>query len=120
LGENLANALIVRRSRGFCGILHEHKKELPYMSDSITTVNFEDENGDLITMEVIAQASKDGKEYILVADPEDDLAYILEATYKDDETVTYRMVSEDAELRSLGVLFDELMEDVDIEFDSEQ
>ena len=89
------------------------------MSDSITTVNFEDENGDLVTMEVIAQASKDGKEYILVADPED-TAYILEATYKDEETYTYRMVSDEAELRSLGVLFDELMEDVDIEFDSEQ
>ena len=90
------------------------------MSDSITTVNFEDENGDLVTMEVLAQASKDGKEYILVADPGDDLAYIPEATYKDEETVTYRMIDDDNELRSLGVLFDELMEDVDIEYDSEQ
>ena len=90
------------------------------MSDSITTVNFEDENGDLVTMEVIAQASKDNKEYLLVAEPGDDLAYILEATYKDDETVTYRMIEDDNELRCLGVLFDELMEDVDIEFDSEQ
>ena len=86
------------------------------MNDStITTVNFTDENGDLITFEVIAQATKDNKEYLLVAEPEDDLAYILEATYKDDETETYRMVSDDNELRSLGVLFDELMEDVDIE-----
>lgn len=86
------------------------------MNDStITTVNFTDENGDLITFEVLAQATKDNKEYLLVAEPEDDLAYILEATYKDDETATYRMVSDDNELRSLGVLFDELMEDVDIE-----
>ena len=53
------------------------------MSDSLTTVNFEDENGDLITMEVIAQTSKDGKEYILVADPEDDLAYILKDVLDD-------------------------------------
>jgi|GEM_PF-757382 Protein of unknown function (DUF1292). len=90
------------------------------MSDSITTVNFEDENGDMVTLEVIAQTSKDNRDYLLVADPGDDLAYILEATYKDEETVTYRMISDDDELRSLGVLFDELMEDVDIEFDSEQ
>ena len=89
------------------------------MSDTITTVNFTDENGDLVTFEVIAQASKEGKEYLLVAEPEDDLAYILEATYKDDESVSYRMVDDDNELRSLGVLFDELMEDVDIEIASE-
>ncbi|MBR6019530.1 MAG: DUF1292 domain-containing protein [Lachnospiraceae bacterium] len=89
------------------------------MSESLTTVNFEDENGDLITFEVIAQTSKNERDYLLVADPEDDCAYILEATHKDDDTITYRMVDSDDELRSLGVLFDELMEDVDIEFAEE-
>lgn len=60
-----------------------------------------------------------GVSYLLVTESEDDEAeaYILKDTSKDgDPQAQYVFVEEDDELESVGKIFAELLEDVDIEF----
>ena len=64
-----------------------------------TTVFFEDEEGTRVPFEVLAQTTFEEREYLLVQDPEEGLAFILEAEKVSDEDVTYRMVDDDEELR---------------------
>ncbi|MBR5712483.1 MAG: DUF1292 domain-containing protein [Lachnospiraceae bacterium] len=85
-----------------------------------TTLNFIDDFGNEIPMEVLARAEKDGREFLLVTDPEEeDNAYILEAVHAEGETVTYEAVEDDDTLRTVGDLFAEVLEDIDIEYEEE-
>ena len=88
------------------------------LQDKNSTICFEDEEGNRIPFEVIAQATSEGRDYLLVEDPDEGLAYIMEACASVDDTVTYRMVDDDDEIRELGNLFDEILEDVDLEYES--
>ena len=88
------------------------------LQDKNSTIYFEDEEGSRIPFEVIAQATSEGRDYLLVEDPDEGLAYNMEACASVDDTVTYRMVDDDDEIRELGNLFDEILEDVDLEYES--
>ena len=83
-----------------------------------TTVFFEDEEGTRVPFEVLAQTTFEEREYLLVQDPAEGLAFILEAEKVSDEDVTYRMVDDDEELRKLGDVFAEILEDVDFEYET--
>jgi len=85
--------------------------------DDMSVVVFSDEEGNPISFEVLAQAPLDGKEFLLVTDPEEGLSYILEACGTQEDSVTYRMVDSDEELRRLGELFADILEDVDFEYE---
>ncbi|MBO4627677.1 MAG: DUF1292 domain-containing protein [Lachnospiraceae bacterium] len=88
------------------------------LQDTNSTIYFEDEEGTRIPFEVIAQTTSEGREFLLVQDPEEGLAYIMEACASVDDTVTYRVVEDDDEIRELGELFAEILEDVDFEYES--
>lgn len=81
--------------------------------DSILT--FHDDSGEDINFVILAQTQSDGKDYLLVQDPSDDVAYILVAESEDEQDTTYRMIDDEEKLAELAELFDDLLEDVDLE-----
>ncbi len=85
------------------------------MSDTISAVEFTDEDGTVIKMEVLAQTKLNDTGYLLVKDPDDDIAYIMKEVTDDDESLTYVMVEDDTEIEAVGDVFAELMEDYDLE-----
>lgn len=93
------------------------KQENRELQNTESTVVFEAEDGTKVSFTVVASTSRDGKEYLLVTEPGDDTAYILEANGSAQDTITYRMVDDDAELRELGEAFDDILEDVDFEYE---
>ncbi|MDD3402716.1 MAG: DUF1292 domain-containing protein [Hespellia sp.] len=67
---------------------------------------------------VLEQTRVSGMNYILVAESEDDdaLCLILKDTSKSEDTDSvYEIVDDDEELKAVSKVFEELLEDVDIE-----
>ncbi len=85
------------------------------MSDTITAVEFTDDEGNVIKMEVLAQTKQNDTGYLLVKDPDEDIAYIMKEVTDDEDSLTYVMVEDDAEMEAIGDVFEELMEDYDLE-----
>ncbi|MBO8463274.1 MAG: DUF1292 domain-containing protein [Firmicutes bacterium] len=85
-------------------------------------IPFVTEDGEELELYVLEQTKLNGKNYLLVADSleeedEDVEVYIMkEAESKEgEEFASYEFVEEDTELEALGKIFEELLEDVDIE-----
>lgn len=77
-----------------------------------------DEFGEEVEFFVLEQTKVNGVSYILVTDSEDDDAecLILKDTSGAEETESvYEIVEDDVELTALLKIFEELLEDVDIE-----
>lgn len=77
-----------------------------------------DELGEEVEFFVLEQTKLNGVSYILVTDSEDDDAecLILKDTSGADETESlYEIVEDDVELNAVLKVFEELLEDVDIE-----
>ncbi len=70
---------------------------------------------------VLEQTCIAGVTYLLVAeeteDEEEAFAYILREIQTDDDDVLYEVVEDDEEIRAIAKVFEELMEDVDIDCD---
>ena len=66
---------------------------------------------------VLEQTKINGSEYILVTDTEDEdgECLILKETGKDGEETLYDVVEDETELLAVSKVFEELLEDVDIE-----
>ncbi|XCP83417.1 DUF1292 domain-containing protein [Roseburia hominis] len=87
------------------------------MSSDKLTFTFE-ENGEQVEFFVLEQTRVNGVDYILVADSEDDDAECLilkDTSAPEDTDSVYEIVENDAELQGLLKVFEELLEDVDIE-----
>ncbi|MCC8045884.1 MAG: DUF1292 domain-containing protein [Clostridiales bacterium] len=85
--------------------------------DKIEFIPADDEKP--VSFYVLEETRINGVSYLLVTESEDDEAeaYILKDTSKDgDPQAQYVFVEEDDELESVGKIFAELLEDVDIEF----
>jgi hypothetical protein len=79
---------------------------------------FHDENGDAAEFFVLEQTRVNGVNYLLVADSEEDdgECLILRDTAGEEDTESlYEIVEEEAELDALLKVFEQLLEDVDIE-----
>ena len=78
---------------------------------------FEDTNEE-VEFFVLEQTKLNGNTYILVADSEEDEAECLilkDTSAPEDEESVYEIVEDDAELTGVLKVFEELLEDVDIE-----
>lgn len=67
---------------------------------------------------VIEETRVNGRNYILVADSEEDDAEALilkDLSGKDDEEALYEIVDDDTELDAVAAIFGELLEDIDIQ-----
>ncbi|MBQ6661571.1 MAG: DUF1292 domain-containing protein [Lachnospiraceae bacterium] len=84
------------------------------MSEKPTMVPFLADDGTEVMLEVIAQTTVDGKEYLLVNDSEEDCAVILRASAKDDEGITYDLVDDDDEIDAVVEAFGEFEDDFSI------
>ncbi len=84
--------------------------------DDKTKLTFTGENGEELTFNIIEQTTIMGREYILVADNEDeDTVYLMRKIVDDgaSEEVSYSFVDDENELDSVSKVFAELMEDTD-------
>ena len=80
---------------------------------------FVDEDGNEIEMYVIEETRINNVNYLLVTDDEGDSeeaeAYILKDISNDeDEEAVYEIVDDESEVDSIGRVFSELLEDIDI------
>lgn len=90
----------------------EEREVIPFVTD----------DGEDLELYVLEQTKLNGLNYLLVADTldeEDDdvTVYIMKETAakEGEEFASYEFVEEDGELEALGKIFEELLEDVDIE-----
>lgn len=80
-------------------------------------IKFQVEN-EIVEFFVLEQTRINGKNYLLVTDSDDDdaTAYILkDQSLESDAESVYDMVEDDDELDAVSKVFEELMEDIDIE-----
>lgn len=78
---------------------------------------FEDA-GESVEFFVLEQTKLNGSVYILVTDSQEDDAeclFLKETASKEDGESIYEVVEDDTELLAVSKLFEELLEDVDIE-----
>ena len=81
-------------------------------------ITFESVDGEKAEFYIIEQTKINGYQYILVADSKEDEAeaYILKDISSQDETeALYEMVEDDTELEYVSKIFEELLEDIEIE-----
>lgn len=85
-------------------------------------IPFVTDDGEELELYVLEQTKLNGINYLLVADTldeeDDDVeVYIMKASEEKEgeEFASYEFVEEDTELEALGKVFEELLEDVDIE-----
>lgn len=80
-------------------------------------IDFETEDGEKISLYVVEQTMLAGTNYLLVAESQEEeaQAYIMREITDDDNQKIYEMVEDDSELESLSKIFEELLDDVDIE-----
>ena len=77
-----------------------------------------DETNESVELFVLEQTMINGTGYILVTDSEEDDAECLilkDTSAKDDSDSVYEIVEDDTELIAVSKVFEELLEDVDIE-----
>lgn len=88
------------------------------MSDEYDILTFEDEEGNKVDFQVIEQTMLAGTNYLLVADGDkDDSECFILKEVKDESngTTVYEIVEDDTVLESLSRIFNELLDDMDLE-----
>lgn len=90
--------------------------------DKIESVSFLTEDGDSVDFYILEQTMLNGINYLLVTeDPEDEEAYVYimkeNAGEEKGELNTYIMVEDETELLSVSKIFEQLMEDIDIQIE---
>lgn len=81
-------------------------------------LTFQDENGDAAEFYVLEQTRVSGKNYLLVADSQDEDGECLilkDMAGEEEKESLYEIVEDEQELDALLAIFGELLEDVDIE-----
>ena len=82
-------------------------------------ISFEiEDTGDAVEFFVLEQTAVNGETYLLVADSRDGDAECLilkDTSEKDAQDSVYEIVEDDTELQAVSKVFEELLEDVDIE-----
>lgn len=80
---------------------------------------FETEDGDKVEFSVLEQTTLGGINYLLVADDEDEDGTFLVLKENNDissgEIATFDIVEDEKELEAVVKIFDELLEDLDLE-----
>lgn len=83
-------------------------------------IMFTTEEGDQIPFYVIEQTMIAGNNYLLVTDgdeeEEESDAYIMREVTDEDDQIVYELIDDENELAAISKVFEELLEDIDIEF----
>ena len=86
------------------------------MSKKPEAIVFYDEEDNEIQLEVLEQTTIAGQNYLLVSDQEEDAVLLFREVPEDGDFVSYEIVEDDTEIEALLMVFNELIEEVDIEF----
>ena len=86
------------------------------MSKKPEAIVFYDEEDHEIQLEVLEQTTIAGQNYLLVFDQEEDAVLLFREVPEDGDFVSYEIVEDDTEIEALLKVFNELIEEVDIEF----
>ena len=86
------------------------------MSKKPEAIVFYDEEDNEIQLEVLEQTTIAGQNYLLVSDQEEDAVLLFREVPEDGDFVSYEIVENDTEIEALLKVFNELIEEVDIEF----
>ncbi|MCI5952148.1 MAG: DUF1292 domain-containing protein [Anaerostipes sp.] len=86
------------------------------MSKKPEAIVFYDEEDNEIQLEVLEQTTIAGQNYLLVSDQEEDAVLLFREVPEDGDFVSYEIVEDDTEIEALLKVFNELIEEVDIEF----
>lgn len=86
------------------------------MSDKQGSIIFEDLDGNEIKLEVLEQTTIAGQTYLLVSDDEEDTVMLLKEVPEEGDYVSYDVVEDDDEIEVVLKIFNELLDDMDIEF----
>ncbi|MCR5532030.1 MAG: DUF1292 domain-containing protein [Lachnospiraceae bacterium] len=84
------------------------------MEEKDNSILFTSEDGSEIRFTVISETKLNGKNYVLVTEPDGEEAFILRETGDDDENIVYEMVDDDNEIQAVGEVFDAILEDIDL------
>lgn len=79
---------------------------------------FQEENGGTAEFYVLEQTRVNGKNYLLVADSEEEdgeCLILCDTAKEEDKESLYRIVEDEQELDALLKVFEQLLDDVDIE-----
>ncbi len=80
------------------------------------TIKFTLDDGSEVTFTVIAETRLNEINYLLVTEEDnDEYTYIMKETGDDASDMIYEMVEDDKEIDAVATVFDELLEDIDIE-----
>lgn len=89
------------------------------MMRDIDTIEFENEDGEIVDFYVLEQTMLSGTNYILVTDSNEDeegeCLILKETMMESDDVAIYEIVEDDKELASVSKIFSELLEDIDLE-----
>lgn len=90
------------------------------METNKKTIDFFNEDGENVPFYVLEQVTIAGVNYILVTDSDDEedeeaAAYILKEMTEANEETIYEMVEDDVEMEAISKVFEETLEDIDIE-----
>ena len=86
------------------------------MSKKPEAIVVDDEEDNEIQLEVLEQTTIAGQNYLLVSDQEEDAVLLFREVPEDGDFVSYEIVEDDTEIEALLKVFNELIEEVDIEF----
>lgn len=83
------------------------------------SINFMTDEGEEIPFYIIEQTTLAGKDFLLVTDSDNDddeaQVYIMQEISDQDDQTIYEFVEDEAQLEALSKVFEELLDDVDIQ-----
>lgn len=93
------------------------------MSSNSEKIIFTTEDNEEIEFYVLEQTMINGRNYLLIADSDEDdgeaNAMILKEKESDDDETLYDVVEDDEELDIVSKVFESMMDDIDIEMNKE-
>lgn len=86
------------------------------------TIPFVLEDGTEVDLAIIEQTKINGVNYLLVTETEDESedadAFILREDLMQEEEIVYTIVEDETEISALSKVFEELLDDIDLEIES--
>ena len=83
------------------------------------SINFITDEGEEIPFDIIEQTTLAGKDFLLVTDSDtqenEAQVYIMQEISDQDDQTIYEFVEDEAQLEALSKVFEELLDDVDIQ-----
>lgn len=86
------------------------------MSKKQDTIVFFDAEDNEIELQVLEQTTVAGQNYLLVLDEEEDTVLLFKEILGEGDFISYEIVEDNVEIEALLKIFNELLDDMDIQF----